>query len=172
MYRISLGAGDGSQTLTLAYGWNMISFAITPITTDASTVFSFNGQHVIAGAPWAYVDGAYVPVSQIEAKVGYWVFCPFTGGATFTVHGVPVGGYLELTTGWNLVGPVISTNVNDAYSAYGMGPGGNGAVDLNGIMTLNPGTMAYDYTDTMLPGQAYWIRATRTVELPAPAIHR
>jgi hypothetical protein len=170
MYRISLGAGDGSQTLHLTYGWNMISFSIQPITPAATSVFAFNGQQVIAGIPWAYVDGAYVPVTEVEAKVGYWVFCPFPGGATFTVHGLPASGNLTLDVGWNLVGPVVATDLHDAYAAYGKGVGGSGAVDLDNVMTLNPATMDYEIVDTMVPGRAYWVHASRAVELPVPLL--
>jgi len=167
MYRISLGAGDGVQTLSLAYGWNMISFAVEPITPAATSVFAFNGQQVIAGVPWAYADGAYVPVTEVQAKVGYWVFCPFPDGAVFTVHGLPAAGNLDLTAGWNLVGPAVATDVHAAYAAYGIGAE-NPAVDLDSIMTLNPATMDYETVDVMVPGHAYWVRALRAVELPAP----
>lgn len=172
MYRISVGGGDGTQTLNLTYGWNMISFAVQPVVSDVGSVFAFNGQQVIAGVPWAYADGAYVPVSQVQAKVGYWVFCPFPGGATLTVHGLPATGNLNLAAGWNLVGPVVATNLQEAYGAFGARAGGSGAVDLDNVMTLNPATMAYETVTTMVPGRAYWVRALRAVELPAPAAGR
>jgi hypothetical protein len=177
LFRVSLGTGDANQTLTLDYGWNMISFAIQPITPAVRSVFAFNGQQVIAGTAWAYQNGGYVAVTEVEAKVGYWVFCPLTSGATFTVHGLPVGGQLALVTGWNLVGPVVDTNVVEAYSAYSQAPDGNGAVDLNydavlrenlGVKGINPSTKGYETTPIMKKGQAYWIKASRNVELSAP----
>jgi hypothetical protein len=170
LFRISLGTGDDNQTLRLAYGWNMISFAIQPITPSVRSVFSFNGQQVISGVAWAYENGGYVPVTEVKGKVGYWVFCPFPAGATFTVHGLPLDGALALVSGWNLVGPVVATDVNSAYGAYGKGPVGTGAVDLDNIMSLNPDTMTYEYTNTLVPGRAYWINAFRNVELPAPRV--
>jgi hypothetical protein len=170
LFRISLGTGDDTQTLELVYGWNMVSFAIQPITPAVGSVFSFNGQRVIAGVAWAYENGGYVPVTEIKAKVGYWVFCPFPSGATFTVHGLAVGGQLELTTGWNLVGPVVTTNVNTAYGAFGKAPQGTGAVDLDSIRGLNPSTMDYEHADILVPGRAYWINALRNVELPSPRV--
>jgi len=171
LYRISLGTGDDNQTISLNYGWNMVSFAIQPITPAVRSVFSFNGQQVISGVAWAYSNGGYVAVTEIEAKVGYWVFCPFTTGATFTVHGMPVSGALSLKAGWNLVGPAVTTDVETAYAAYGT-TSGNGSVDLLNVMALDPATMAYSLVTTMEPGQAYWIRAYRNVELPAPATRR
>ncbi|MBN2449418.1 MAG: laminin G domain-containing protein [Lentisphaeria bacterium] len=166
VFRISLGAGDGSQTIALHYGWNLVSFALQPINPAVESVFAFNGQQVIAGVAWAYEGGGYVPVLEIEPTVGYWVYCPFANGATFTVHGVRTNRNIRLAQGWNLVGPVMRTVVSEAYEAYGTGPGGNGAVDLNSVMSIGADGEYYQ-TDVMEPGRAYWIEANQSVELPS-----
>ena len=170
VFRVSLGTGGGSQTLHLEYGWNMVSFGVTPVNPSVDSVFAFNGQQVIAGVPWAYEGGAYVPAVTVKPTVGYWVFCPFEEGATFTVHGIRTNANINLEEGWNLVGPVYETNVLETYEQYGTGPNGNGAVELDSLMGLDPGRGEYFNTDVMKPGLGYWIKANRNVELPADVL--
>jgi hypothetical protein len=167
IYRVSFGAGDTSQTITLRPAWNLVSFSVLPTNPAVDAVFSYNGQKVYAGAVWAYQNGGYVPVTMVEPKKAYWVYCPFSGTTTFTVHGMSVRGVIPLQIGWNMVGPVKAiTNVMDAYGPYDVIQG-NGSVYLNSVYGYNAAAGTYVLTNSMTPGSGYWVKAEKRVDLPA-----
>ena len=165
IYRVSLGAGDTSFTLTLDPGWNLVSLPLQPTQSDVDRVFRYNGQQVYSGTVWAYDNGTYVAATSVEPLTGYWVYCPFSESVDVTVYGMRVATAIELKAGWNLVGVSESLDRESTYGAYGSA--GLNVVDVDAISEYDPSTGVYTVPTTMEPGKAYWIKATEPVDLPS-----
>jgi hypothetical protein len=95
-------------------------------------------------------------VTTIEAKKGYWVYCPYSRGASLDVYGSMVGGTVKLGQGWNVVGftankavPVEDQATNRPYQT----------VSFDGNQ--------YQAVTSVVKGKAYWIYATSPAEIPA-----
>jgi hypothetical protein len=122
---------------------------------------------VYAGAIWAYENGGYVPVTMVEPKKAYWVYCPFSGTTTFTVHGMSARGVIPLAPGWNMIGPVVTTpDLQKAYAGFDV-VNGNGSVHLNSVYGYDAANGTYVLTNSMTPGNGYWMKAEKQVDLPA-----
>jgi hypothetical protein len=156
VYRVTLGAlpggAEGAHNLVLAPGWNLISLAVQPEDASVDSVFSLNGQKQIAGSVWKFVDGVYVAATQVETKVGYWVFNPGDATRTLAVSGSRATGDLELSAGWNLVGPAGADSTSKPTDAAVIAVWGyeNGE---------------YTEADELLEGHGYWINATTAVSV-------
>ena len=74
VYRVTMGGADEAQTITLKPGWNMISFAVTPLLNNVDDVFTVNSTKLIRGNAWRYEGGQYVAAATIDAGVGYWIY--------------------------------------------------------------------------------------------------
>jgi hypothetical protein len=164
-YRVSLGTGDSSFTLSLDPGWNLVSLPLQPTQSDVARVFQYNGQKVYSGTVWAYENGSYVAVSTVEPLKGYWVYCPFNQSVDVTVYGMRVRSAIKAKAGWNLVGVAETLNRVSTYAPYGAS--GLNVISLDSISEYDPSTGVYTVPATMEPGKAYWIQATEPVDLPS-----
>ena len=177
VYRISLGHGDGFQTLRMYPGWNLVSFSVLPTNAAVTKVFTYNGQKVYVGTIWEYVGGGYVAATEVQPKKGYWVYCPFSfiGGeyVELTVFGLKVGGTIPLQTGWNLVGPVKDIDVPTDYTEAAPAASSVKGAVKNDFWWFNAQTGQYDLANSAQDakgfqiGKGYWIQANRKVDLPA-----
>jgi hypothetical protein len=165
IYRVSLGGGDASCTLTLNPGWNLVSLPLMPIDSSVDGVFRYNGQKVYSGTVWAYENGAYVAASTIEPLRGYWVYCPFTQSVDVNVYGMKANAPISLKAGWNLVGVAETLDRITTYGPYGAS--GLGVIDVNSISEYDPNTGVYTVPTTMEPGKAYWFKASVAVDVPS-----
>ena len=95
--------------LALDFGWNLFSLPIQPLDPRVTSVLG--GAHLDPVWEWDPA-GFYSPVSLLQAKHGFWAYCPAVvreGREDFrvTVLGTLVDDRLQsLAAGWNLVGPV------------------------------------------------------------------
>ena len=171
VYRINLGGGDAFQRIDLTGGWNLISFSLLPTSPNVADVFTFNGQRVNAGSVWEYRNGGYIEVSEIEPKKGYWVYCPFTSGASLTVYGLRVGGTILLVNEWNLVGTVKSVQVNsDAVTVmwyYKNGVYRRAYTANEARAAIEQGETLADESIGLQEGYGYWLYANRRANLRA-----
>jgi hypothetical protein len=165
IYRVSLGTGDTSFTLSLDPGWNLVSLPLQPTQSDVDRVFQYNGQKVYSGTVWAYENGTYVAVTSVQPLKGYWVYCPFSQSVDVTVYGMRVHSAIKAKAGWNLVGVAEALNRVSTYSPYGAS--GLNSINLDSISEYDPSTGVYTVPTIMEPGRAYWIQATEPVDLPS-----
>ena len=171
VYRIALGAADEAQNITLKPGWNMISFAVTPLNNMPDDVFTVNSTKLIRGSVWRYEGGQYVAAATINAGVGYWIYANVNKTTTITVNGNrPVEG-IELKQGWNLVGPLY--NVANARKTYEDIYNINGSREIGYIYKVisdSKGNIQYQDIESdgsrMNVGNAYWIYCNKDVVMP------
>jgi hypothetical protein len=156
VYRVTLGAAPGGKdaplVLDLQPGWNLISLSVQPEDASVDSVFSPNGQKLIAGPVWKFVDGAYAVATQVETKVGYWVFNPSGEVRSIPVAGPRAMGDLELSEGWNLVGPAGEGSTAKPTDPAVIAVWGY----ENGI---------YTDADYLEEGDGYWMNATAPVSV-------
>jgi len=168
LFRISLGGGDAFQKLTLDPGWNLVSFAITPVNPDPDAVFTFNGVKVNSGPVWMYENGGYVAATTIVPKTGYWVYCPFDASTSVTVYGFQARGTIPVARGWNLVGPIDNMDKPSHTSVQGdVWYWKDGA--YHAAAAYDPNALKQENVDAgrgLLKGLGYWIYATRRADLP------
>ena len=160
-YRVSVGSGDTSCTLTLNPGWNIVSLPLDPTESDVASVFQYNGQKVYAGTVWAYHNGSYAAVTTVQPLVGYWVYCPVSQPVSLTVYGMRVRTPIRVKVGWNLVGVAANLDRVATYGAYA------GVVDVDSISSYDPAAGVYAVPTVMEPGKAYWFKATQAADLPS-----
>jgi hypothetical protein len=97
---------------------------------------------------FAYSNG-YVPVDTLACGCGFWL--KFASRETITVYGTEVTAEtLRLREGWQMIG-AISRPV--AWKDAGVSPAGIIKSRLFGYRT------SYQISDTLFPGQGYWIRS-------------
>ncbi|MBO4345633.1 MAG: hypothetical protein J5833_07750, partial [Victivallales bacterium] len=168
VFRVSLGAPDSLQMVTLEAGWNMVSFSITPLNNSVEEVFSDGaGTKYYRGAVYEYVNGQYVVAKSIVPTRGYWVFAPKT--VTFSVYGNMETTSIKLNKGWNIAGPVYDiADFKTAYADYASVVNPDNIFEF--ISTSSGATSYAPIQDSglypMVAGKAYWIYAERDVELP------
>lgn len=124
-------------------GWNLIGLpvdasvdSIQAALSDAINIYEYNG--------------GYNQVDQLEAGKGYWA--KFTQQELTQLGGLPVTQLsLDLHKGWNLI-----SGVGGELPVASIG-------DPDGIVisgTIYAYKQSYSATDTLQPGQGYWLRAS------------
>ncbi len=173
VFRVTIGAPDSMQTVTLKAGWNLVALPLTPLNGDVNDVFSVNGSKLYAGSVWQYEGGRYVAATNLVATKGYWIYAKTA--ATINVYGTAESDVISLSKGFNIIGPVydiddfeaayktaypkvyekIAKNADGGLEIYKFNPedGGYHLAVVNGKYALKVGT-------------GYWIKATEDVELP------
>jgi endonuclease/exonuclease/phosphatase family metal-dependent hydrolase len=146
---------DSVFTVQPVPSWNMVSVPIIMTDTKASDIYP-NAQ----GNIYVYSNGAYYTVLQLSAGAGYWA--KFGAGDTVRYR----GNYLLSTSvtayqGWNLIGSIADTI---AASGVTTSPAG---IMTSHVYGYNHG---YFQTDSLYPGQAYWINVSQqgTLYLQSP----
>ena len=175
VYRVTMGGADEAQTITLKPGWNMISFAVTPLNNAVDDVFTVNSTKLIRGNAWRYEGGQYVAAATINAGVGYWIYANISKATTLTIYGNRPADGIELKAGWNLVGPLydvynVRSTYKDIYNASGTGAIGY----IYKAVSSPSGSIEYrdieEEGSVMNVGNAYWIFCKKDVLMPfAPA---
>ena len=166
VFRVSLGAPDSMQQVTLQPGWNMVSLNVTPLNNAVDDVFGSGNSKYYSGTVYEYSSGQYVPAKNIVATKGYWVFAPKK--AVFVVYGDMETIGISLNKGWNIVGPVY--NINDFRTTY---PDYLTIVppdQISEFINNGDGTSGYKAISednySMYVGKAYWIYSDKALVLP------
>ncbi len=158
-------------------GWNFISTPLIPsdtsiltIMTDIdgdttwSTIFYYDGSDV--ADHWKCYDkaqfaaGLSQDLSNIDVKMGVWVFVDVVGDGFIKVEGTdPVGTTINLVAGWNMVG--FPSQV-EGYTALDLKTDSGGLVTI--IERFNDAS-AYNMElmpdgEMFIRGQAYWVYCT------------
>jgi hypothetical protein len=165
-----------TKTLSLAAGWNLISFPIEPINTSISTLFKDIANNILIiwaypGQIWKFYDPKDEEGSTLttmESGKGYWV--KTNNSAETTITGNVANTSTALLFGWNLVGFSKSskTSATDVL---------NGISNKYSIMWAYPGQVwkFYDPKDVegstqtdFNPGIGYWIKTTEATVWTLP----
>ena len=167
MFRVSLGAPDTLQQISLKPGWNMVSFAVMPLNNSVDDVFSNGTTKFYRGSVYEYQNGQYVEATSVTATKGYWVFAPYA--VDFVVYGDHEAQNISLTKGWNIAGPVYK--VNDFKTMYSnftsiVNPDNIREFVNNGGKSDYAPIKTSDGKYPLAVGKAYWFYATEDVDLP------
>jgi hypothetical protein len=155
VYRISLGAAEDGQSIHLDYGWNLISFAVTPVMPSVSDVFDVSGETVIAGPVWTFKNNSYTKADTVEANRGYWLYCDVPGGATIRAMGVRGYEMIPLDAGWNTVGPTETVDApNGGEDIYGYDNARDEHFEVSSGGFSLP---AWHQKGKLVKGRGYWI---------------
>ena len=154
--------GEGSHELTviakleeyirfcmdLKAGWNMESIPVIPDNNSVQVIFgSIPTLETMPVVSWQ--SPSFVEVSEIEPKIGYWVFTPTA--TTICITGEPISNRtLNLKAGWNLAGTVGMDNltISEIPSQVPQCPA---------VTWVAP---SFVETDIIEPGESAWIFVT------------
>ena len=173
----SLGISlESEEGIGLNIGWNLISLSEHPTDTSISTVLNTITDKYIS--VWAYIDGSwkvYDPanpgfsdLTTMETGMGYWINMSST--ATLTVSGSVPSNYINLSTGWNLVGYNSDTAqaVADALASI-EGKYISVWAYINGSWQVyDPNNPGFSDLTTIEPGYGYWINASEACTWTLP----
>ena len=122
-------------------GWNLLSVAYLTIDMSASNIFPNTVSEV-----FGYNNGYYAADTLING-VGYWV--KYTNSQILQVCGTNINTPINVTTGWNLIGPF------------------DNQVPVQNISSNPPNIIVspfyvyesgYQIANTLIPGKGYWVR--------------
>ena len=148
----SMPAIGVSATLHISSGWNMVSAPFYSI--SASDLASSCGTDPYA---WRLSSGGYVKETILTPGYGYWIKGTRTCDYPVSASALPPYGVASLFAGWNLVGSTSSTQAIANYS-------GDCQI-TSGPWHYNTATNAYDYSPTLKPGEANWIKVPSSCTL-------
>lgn len=142
-------AATVKQTITLASGWNLISFYTIP---DDATIASVFGSAISKISIIKNNDGFYKPgkdaklQSLTEIKAGEAYLVKATGAVSFSVEGtVPTSTTITLKAGWNLLGYPKATESQAQTTLSSIWSKVSELKDLESTQT------------TLTPGKGYYI---------------
>ncbi len=139
----------------LKQGWNMVS---VPVEADDMSVASvFPAAEAIY--TWNPATKAYTVPTEIVPEKGYWV--AVSSDTIVYVDGAPVASWShDMRQGWNMVGSIYGESPSIAQ------PDDTPDGDVEGYAYLwDPVTKSYQYVQTILPGNGYWMAATGDCQL-------
>lgn len=173
IFRVTIGAPDSMQTITLKPGWNLVALPLTPMNGSVDDVFSVNGSKLYSGSVWQYEGGRYVAATNLVATRGYWLYAKTA--ATVNVYGTAENDVISLSKGFNIIGPVydiadFEAMYKKAYPSVYEKIARNAEGGLE-IYKFNPADGGYELAVengkyVLKVGTGYWIKATEAVELP------
>jgi uncharacterized repeat protein (TIGR02543 family) len=170
-----------THSITVAPGWNLVSFYIHPADTGIATVLSSIAGNYDLVYGWKASDGTWMKydptagygntLNNLDETMGFWVH--MTTGDTLEISGtIPASSNISLSAnvnGWNLVGypDVTSLALPGALNDHGVGTNyslvyayhANDAADTWKLFDRQAVSYSNDLT-TMNPGWGYWIKAT------------
>jgi len=131
-----------TRNVELVDGWRMIGISVDPLDPLAENLFP----NMIP--PLYAYNGDYYSVTEVEAGTGYWE--RNSVNETVSIEGLPLSStIITMMGGWNMIsGPSCPLALAD--------------VDDPGTIII-PGTLygfdgMYFESDSILPGQGYWLR--------------
>jgi len=131
-------------------GWNLLGLPLAVEDASCSILFPESVEETL----YSY-NGGYMSQSELTAGKGYWLLFPNNGNTTVT--GSPINELtLFLNSDWNLI-----SGISEAVSVYSI-------LDPDSIVvpsTLFGFTDAYSESETIVPGEGYWIRAFQEGEI-------
>ena len=166
----------GQMALSLAGGWNLISFYCQPATTDIKELLTPIAEKLVSvwayiNAVWQVYDPANPGFSDLQtmgAGTGYWMNC--SAGVSLTISGTAPGNSVNLVSGWNLVGYNSSTAqaIADALTSIS-GKVVSVWAHINGQWKVyDPANPGFSDLTTMEPGYGYWIQTTEACTWTLP----
>ena len=136
--------------LNVETNWNLISPPFNAANDSVITLFP-----TCIGDAFSYIGSGYQIENQLSIGKGYWL--RFGGATSDTIRGLPFSSdTITVVDGWNLIG---SISVPLAVSSITSNP--LGMVTSN-CFGYNKG---YHTTDTLYPGQGYWIKVNQAGSL-------
>jgi hypothetical protein len=164
---------DTTFNIPIHLGWNLISVPLIQSNTsilealddsqgDGITNWSSVKYYSNTGTQvtWKSYNKAVPPeqctLSDIDRKMGLWVYITTLGDGNLTVKGdYGTSTQITLKTGWNLVGyPAQTTKTVSASLA------GTGYDKVEAYNSTSPYIKTLTGSDTMVPGQGYWVHVT------------
>jgi hypothetical protein len=152
-YALNTNAAGTVGVIKLYSGWNMVSVPANAKVSMADVASTCG----TAAYAWRMGQSGYVKEDTLVPGYGYWV--KGTKDCLFPV--VPQTKQLfvqpGLFSGWNLVGAAsnamqISSNAGDCQIT-------------SGPWHYSPSISNYEYSDSLKPGEAYWIRVSSSCTL-------
>jgi hypothetical protein len=154
---------DGTGTIPLQFeielhpGWNLISFPLTPVAPEASSVLA---NSVVIGHLWSWSGEQYHSVERVQAGIGYWAYC--LAGADEAAYRLPVAGFCPgnptctvPANKWTLLGTMgVCTAAQCGESAE--------------LWSWNAQQQRYEKlhsSETLAPGKGYWLRPAEETEV-------
>ena len=163
---------DMTFDIPVHLGWNLISVPlIQDITTVATVLDDSQGDgntlwnrvkhynNTDSNNPWSSYSSTspgLSGLSYINHKIGIWVHITSLGDGYLTVYGdYGTSTTMDLNVGWNLVGYPAQTDKTVAQALVGI------SYDrVEGYSPTAPYVQVLLGTDTMTPGEGYWIHVT------------
>lgn len=138
-----------SFMLRMKTGWNMVSLPLVPANSSVYSVFS-NISTLNAKPVVKWVSPSFVSVTDLEPKIGYWVFT--TSAKNITVTGTEIiNGAMSLKAGWNMVGTTGLDALNVSYIP-------NQVTQKPPVYWVSPSFVPVNITE---PGKASWVFVTK-----------
>ncbi len=139
-----------TQGVTLLGGWNMISLPLEVEDPSNAVLFPTSISNAFAYAP---PPAGYISQNNLQNGRGYWL--KFSAPQAALITGIPItADTISLNQGWNLIGsisyPLAKTAVIQSTG---------GLIISNYFEYVGP-PAGYVSRDTLLPGRAYWVKAS------------
>jgi hypothetical protein len=141
---------DGTQTLNLDEGWNLVGISHQPLDPSCATIFG----DVAVGSIWGWDGTKSVPATSVEPLRAYWVLT--TAPATVQYDYVPVSDPTpDLSAPWNAFAVANETPVPLPYP------------NVVGSVWGWDGTKYVRVETSLQPHKGYWV-AAETTQKSAP----
>jgi photosystem II stability/assembly factor-like uncharacterized protein len=179
LFPTDLAATDEMAEISLAAGWNFISFpllssnpapiesVLQDVLTDIRIVWGYdNILKTWRKYPVADSQSPYA-LNTIEFGKGYWIYMNTAGKINISGWSLPSPPEISLTKGWNLVGylgarrALLSaglTSIGDKLNIIWRWENGEWSLKYR---TLN--TTSFPFFTVMNRGKAYWIQVTEAI---------
>lgn len=134
-----------TMILSVNSGWNIVSAPMNMEDMTPSGVFPS-----ASSEPFAF-EGSYVVPYTLEMTEGYWL--KFDSSETVTMMGQEItGGGIDVTTGWNIVGPYSQEVMVEDLTTT---PSGIISSQLYGFEET------YQVVESLKPGKGVWVKVSQ-----------
>ncbi len=132
-----------SAEVPVEEGWNLLSVPLLAEDMSATSLFP------AASTGATGFNGVYFAADTLENGKGYWMKFPAPG--TVSITGSKINGGIELSQGWNIIGPF---DQEVAVSSISTEPAG---IIESSFFGFNEG---YFTADTLMAGKAFWVKSS------------
>ncbi len=136
-------SSTGCQNIVIKSGWNLVSVPFLSNDMSASNIFP-NSESSVYG-----YNNSYYVADTLNNGVAYWV--KYNNPLNIQVCGTRTSVPVQVTTGWNLIGPfdaeVLTSNIISTP------PG----IILSSFYEYNNG---YVVSNILKPGKGYWVKTS------------